>query len=138
MSYIDIFYLSASPKLFHPNKTETFSFVDACIIYALLGTGGIQRPPLSCFAGHYCPPGTMFPTQYKCPIGTWSGLSGLEAERECRPCPPSWYCLAGSGAPSGRCNSGHYCPEGVRECDRKYNIFKIMVATILNEHTIMM
>ncbi|KAG7238704.1 hypothetical protein INR49_031220, partial [Caranx melampygus] len=30
--------------------------------YACLrGTGGIQRPPLSCFAGHYCPAGTMFP-----------------------------------------------------------------------------
>ncbi|XP_036928145.1 uncharacterized protein LOC119004899 isoform X4 [Acanthopagrus latus] len=81
--------------------------------YACLrGTGGIQRPPLSCFAGHYCPPGTMFPTQYKCPVGTWSGQSGLEAERECRPCPQGWYCLAGSGAPSGRCSSGHYCPEG--------------------------
>ncbi|XP_035857407.1 zonadhesin-like [Sander lucioperca] len=81
--------------------------------YACLrGTGGIQRPPLFCFAGHYCPPGTMFPTQYKCPVGTWSGQSGLEAESECRPCPQGWYCLAGSGAPSGRCSSGHYCPEG--------------------------
>ncbi|XP_059188146.1 proprotein convertase subtilisin/kexin type 5 [Centropristis striata] len=81
--------------------------------YACLrGTGGIQRPPLSCFAGHYCPPGTMFPTQYKCPVGTWSGHSGLEAESECRPCPQAWYCLAGSAAPSGRCSSGHYCPEG--------------------------
>lgn len=84
--------------------------------YALLlfylGTGGIQRPPLSCFAGHYCPPGTMYPTQYKCPVGTWSGRSGLEAESECRPCPRGWYCLAGAGTPSGRCSSGHYCPEG--------------------------
>lgn len=79
---------------------------------AFLGTGGIQRPPLSCFAGHYCPPGTMFPTQYKCPVGTWSGHTGLETEQDCRPCPQGWYCLAGSGAPSGRCNSGHYCPEG--------------------------
>ncbi|XP_038155551.1 uncharacterized protein LOC119792815 [Cyprinodon tularosa] len=78
----------------------------------LRGTGGIQRPPLLCFAGHYCPPGTMFPTQYKCPVGTWSSQSGLEAETECQPCPRGWYCLAGSAAPSGRCNSGHYCPEG--------------------------
>ncbi|KAA8594284.1 hypothetical protein FQN60_005118, partial [Etheostoma spectabile] len=81
--------------------------------YACLrGTGGIQRPPLFCFAGHYCPPGTMFPTQYKCPVGTWSGHSGLEAESECQTCPQGWYCLAGSRAPSGRCSSGHYCPEG--------------------------
>lgn len=54
----------------------------------------------------------MFPTQYKCPVGTWSSQSGLEAEAECQPCPRGWYCLAGSAAPSGRCNSGHYCPEG--------------------------
>ncbi|KAI4815467.1 hypothetical protein KUCAC02_005611 [Chaenocephalus aceratus] len=81
--------------------------------YACLrGTGGIQRPPLFCFSGHYCPPGTMFPTQHKCPVGTWSGQSGLEAESECRPCPQGWYCLTGSAAPSGRCSSGHYCPEG--------------------------
>ncbi|CAG6003426.1 unnamed protein product, partial [Menidia menidia] len=80
--------------------------------YACLrGTGGIQRPPLSCFAGHYCPRGTMFPTQYKCPVGTWSSQSGLEAESECQPCPRGWYCLAGSAAPTGRCNSGYYCPE---------------------------
>jgi len=76
------------------------------------GTGGLQRPPVSCFAGHYCPGGTMFPTQYKCPVGSWSGRSGLERESECGPCPPGWYCLAGAGAPSGRCSSGHHCPEG--------------------------
>ncbi|MEQ2279189.1 hypothetical protein AMECASPLE_006848 [Ameca splendens] len=81
--------------------------------YACLrGTGGIQRPPVLCFAGHYCPPGTMFPTQYKCPVGTWSSQSGLEAETECQLCPRGWYCLAGSATPAGRCNSGHYCPEG--------------------------
>ncbi|XP_070399343.1 multiple epidermal growth factor-like domains protein 6 [Nothobranchius furzeri] len=54
----------------------------------------------------------MFPTQYKCPVGTWSSQSGLEAEGECQQCPRGWYCLAGSAAPTGRCNSGHYCPEG--------------------------
>ncbi|KAK6297043.1 hypothetical protein J4Q44_G00331850 [Coregonus suidteri] len=81
--------------------------------YACLrGTGGSQRPPLSCFPGHYCPPGTMFPTQHKCPEGTWSERSGLEAEGECRPCPRGWYCLAGVWGPTGRCSSGHYCPEG--------------------------
>lgn len=105
-------YLSHMSTTFHLSQicflTSKFFFS------ALSGTGGIQRPPLSCFAGHYCPPGTMFPTQYKCPVGTWSGHSGLEAERECQPCPQGWYCLAGSGAPSGRCSSGHYCPEGAR------------------------
>lgn len=85
---------------------------DQYIIFPIQGTGGTHRPPLLCFAGHYCPPGTMFPTQYKCPVGTWSGQSGMETERECKPCPQGWYCLAGSGSPSGRCSSGHFCPEG--------------------------
>ncbi|CAB1347527.1 unnamed protein product, partial [Coregonus sp. 'balchen'] len=94
--------------------------------YACLrGTGGSQRPPLSCFPGHYCPPGTMFPTQHKCPEGTWSERSGLEAEGECRPCPRGWYCLAGVWGPTGStkmgngqredchfCPGGSYCPEG--------------------------
>lgn len=85
--------------------------------FSLLGTGGIQRPPLLCFPGHYCPSGTMFPTQHKCPAGTWSDRSGLESESECRPCPRGWYCLAGVGTPSARCNSGHYCPEGTGAFD---------------------
>ncbi|KAJ8397174.1 hypothetical protein AAFF_G00440080 [Aldrovandia affinis] len=83
--------------------------------YACLrGTGGVQRPPLACVAGHYCPPGTMFPTQHKCPAGSWSERSGLQFERECRACPRGWYCLPGAGVPSGRCSSGHYCPEGTQ------------------------
>ncbi|KAE8295325.1 hypothetical protein D5F01_LYC06251 [Larimichthys crocea] len=71
-----------------------------------------------CYAGKACTqvalkaPDCGLHARYKCPVGTWSGQSGLEAERECRPCPKGWYCLAGSGSPSGRCSSGHYCPEG--------------------------
>ncbi|XP_077578966.1 uncharacterized protein LOC144200596 [Stigmatopora nigra] len=81
--------------------------------YACLrGTGSVHRPPLPCSVGHYCPPGTKFPTQYKCPAGTWSAQTGLQTENECQPCPPGWYCLVGSSGPSGRCSSGHYCPEG--------------------------
>ncbi|MGH0162299.1 UNVERIFIED_CONTAM: hypothetical protein FKN15_067495 [Acipenser sinensis] len=76
------------------------------------GTGGIQRPPVSCFAGHYCPRGTMFPTQHKCAAGTWSDQTNLVSASECSPCPRGWYCLTGAGLPSGRCSSGHYCPEG--------------------------
>ncbi|XP_035241562.1 multiple epidermal growth factor-like domains protein 6 [Anguilla anguilla] len=83
--------------------------------YACLrGTGGIQRPPLACFPGHFCPPGTMYPTQHQCPAGTWSEQVGMQSERECQPCPRGWYCLPGAGVPSGRCSSGHYCPEGTQ------------------------
>ncbi|XP_028816912.1 multiple epidermal growth factor-like domains protein 6 [Denticeps clupeoides] len=100
--------LSNRTDLTDPSQCQQCPVRYAC----LRGTGGIQRPPLSCFPGHYCPAGTMFPTQHSCPPGTWSERSGLEAESECQLCPKGWYCLAGAGAPSGRCSSGHYCPEG--------------------------
>ncbi|KYO38996.1 hypothetical protein Y1Q_0022586 [Alligator mississippiensis] len=78
------------------------------------GTGGKQKPPAPCPVGHYCPPGTKYPTQYKCASGTWSNRTGLASEGECLPCPAGWFCMAGVSVPSGRCRAGHYCPEGTR------------------------
>ncbi len=99
-----------------PNYLQNhFAFVSFLLYnFCFTGTGGVQRPPIFCFPGHYCPVGTMFPTQHKCPAGTWSDRSGLESERECQSCPRGWYCLAGVGSPSGKCNSGHYCSEGTK------------------------
>ncbi|XP_041098352.1 SCO-spondin [Polyodon spathula] len=56
----------------------------------------------------------MFPTQHKCAAGTWSERTDLVSASECSPCPRGWYCLTGAGLPSGRCSSGHYCPEGTQ------------------------
>ncbi|CAM4687297.1 unnamed protein product, partial [Caretta caretta] len=75
------------------------------------GTGGKQKPPVPCPAGHYCPPGTKHPAQYKCAPGTWSNRTSLASEEECLPCPEGWFCVAGARVPSGRCNPGHYCPD---------------------------
>ncbi|XP_039224456.1 scavenger receptor class F member 1-like [Crotalus tigris] len=77
-----------------------------------MSSGGKQRPPVPCPVGHYCPPGTKHPLQYKCAPGTWSNRTSLATEKECAPCPPGWFCLAGANVPSGKCSTGHFCPEG--------------------------
>lgn len=41
-----------------------------------------------CPTGHFCPPGTSFSTQYKCPTGTWSNKTRLERANQCTDCPP--------------------------------------------------
>ncbi|XP_072885876.1 uncharacterized protein [Hemitrygon akajei] len=80
----------------------------------LEGTGGRYRPSLPCSPGHYCPAGTKYPTEYKCPAGSWSNRTNLASEEECFPCPRGWYCLAGASIPTGRCKSGYYCPLGTQ------------------------
>lgn len=40
-----------------------------------------------CPMGHYCPPGTSFATQYKCPSGTWSNKTQLVRADQCTECP---------------------------------------------------
>ncbi|XP_043937062.1 neurogenic locus notch homolog protein 1-like [Protopterus annectens] len=76
------------------------------------GTGGKWKPPLPCAVGHYCPAGTPYPHQFKCPAGSWSNQTNLASAEECLPCPEGWYCVSGASIPSGRCSSGHYCPAG--------------------------
>ncbi|KAF7241191.1 Sushi, von Willebrand factor type A, EGF and pentraxin domain-containing protein 1, partial [Varanus komodoensis] len=78
------------------------------------GSGGKQKPPVPCPAGHYCPPGTKHPMQYRCAPGTWSNGTGLAAEQECMLCPAGRFCVAGAQAPSGSCSAGHFCPEGTQ------------------------
>ncbi|KAL2295830.1 hypothetical protein Nmel_017354, partial [Mimus melanotis] len=76
------------------------------------GTGGQQKPPSPCPVGHYCPPGTKPPAQLRCAPGTWSNRSRLASAQECSPCPRGWFCVPGAREPTGRCSSGHYCPQG--------------------------
>jgi hypothetical protein len=83
---------------------ETF----ACLI----GTGGVQKPPVSCGKGHYCPSGTASQTQWPCPAGSYTNLTNLKMVEECYVCPRGWYCLEGSEAPTGLCFQGHWCPDG--------------------------
>ena len=43
----------------------------------------------------------------KCPLGTYSNLTGLMMESECLPCPGGQYCdTPGITEPSGNCSAG--------------------------------
>lgn len=60
-----------------------------------------------CPAGYICPPGTMYPQQHPCPVGTWSSIVGAQNLSSCWPCPPGLYCnRTGLSQPSGTCNIG--------------------------------
>ena len=66
-----------------------------------------------CSQGYYCPNGTMYSTQFPCPIGTYSNKTGLQSVVDCLPCSGGFYCpLLASRMPFGPCLSGYYCHEG--------------------------
>ncbi|KAI8480901.1 hypothetical protein Bbelb_413740, partial [Branchiostoma belcheri] len=74
-------------------------------------TGVITPEP--CVPGHYCPNGTEYSTQNKCPAGTYSNRTSLSSTAECAACPPGMYCLdAGLTSPTGNCTAGFYCSGG--------------------------
>ena len=51
------------------------------------GDGCVSLPP-----GYYCPNGTGYATQYRCPRGSFSNYTGLQASADCQPCPGGYYC----------------------------------------------
>ena len=51
-------------------------------------TGVSSLAGFECPIGHYCPAGTSFATEYKCPPGTWSNKTQLVKPSECTDCPP--------------------------------------------------
>ena len=114
---------------YRPNQTEyacpagTFTnfnnltSVDQCEtcperVACLVGTGGLQKPPVACAKGHFCERGTPTPTMHPCPAGTWTNLTNLASVGECYVCPRGWYCVQASTAPTDLCHKGHWCPEG--------------------------
>ncbi|XP_032959939.1 multiple epidermal growth factor-like domains protein 11 [Rhinolophus ferrumequinum] len=91
---------------------------------------GAQVPSGACRAGHYCPQGTKWGTQFPCPAGTYSSQAGNGQMEDCLPCPPGAFCPSGAPkpvlcprgtsrqSPGARlavacvlCPSGHHCPE---------------------------
>ena len=69
--------------------------------------------PYECPMGHYCPSGTQFSTQYKCPPGTYNSNMSSISVTACELCPPSMYCEGyGNVLPSGLCSEGYYCRSG--------------------------
>lgn len=64
-----------------------------------------------CPTGRYCPRGS--PSPRLCPTGTFSNITELWMESQCRNCTPGYYCDSpGESSPSGRCMAGYYCPVG--------------------------
>ncbi|XP_044928344.1 SCO-spondin isoform X2 [Mustela putorius furo] len=93
-------------------------------------SGGAQLPSGTCKAGHYCPQGTMWGTQFPCPAGTYSSQAGNGQVEDCLLCPPGAFCPSGAPkpmlcprgtsrqSPGARlavacvlCPIGHHCPE---------------------------
>ncbi|XP_032694159.1 neurogenic locus notch homolog protein 3-like [Lontra canadensis] len=93
-------------------------------------SGGTQLPSGTCKAGHYCPQGTMWGTQFPCPAGTYSSQAGNGQVEDCLLCPPGAFCPSGAPkpilcprgtsrqSPGARlavacvlCPIGHHCPE---------------------------
>ncbi|KAI0228982.1 hypothetical protein LSAT2_020565, partial [Lamellibrachia satsuma] len=96
-----------------------------------------------CPEGYYCPLGTEYATQFRCPRGTFANYTGLQNVSDCQPCPGGFYCdeeaqvsyskvcpagfycrqYASSATPNqGQdadvCPSGHYCPAGTAEPEK--------------------
>lgn len=65
-----------------------------------------------CAAGHYCPVRTEFPTQFPCPVGTFTTQTNLAAASACTQCPAGKWCPAGSANSSTDCPKNFYCPAG--------------------------
>ena len=69
--------------------------------------------PVICPMGSYCPANTMLPTQYLCPVGTYSNISGIYDISECSDCPAGYSCeTSGIIAPSRQCQAGYFCGGG--------------------------
>lgn len=90
---------------------------------------------LSGLSGHYCPNGTTFDTENRCPPGSYNPTTKGTQSSDCLECPPGkycagyansaytgncsagWYCTGGADGPNttthgGQCSPGYYCPEG--------------------------
>ena len=63
--------------------------------------------------GYYYPAGTKFSTEFPCPRGTYSNVTGIISASDCVPSPPGTASLAiGLPAPNAKCGPGHYCLHG--------------------------
>eukprot|EP01135_Chromosphaera_perkinsii_P005913 Nk52_evm8s371 gene=Nk52_evmTU8s371 len=66
-----------------------------------------------CPAGHFCPLGTKFATQFPCSSGTFSASKNLKQASECTKCSAKKFCAGtGNTAVSGDCSAGYFCQQG--------------------------
>lgn len=94
------FNLKSSTKSWH-NQICQILLIAPTFLQVGVASGGV------CSAGYVCPPGTMYPEQHPCPLGTWSRVMGAQNLSSCWPCPPGRYCNStGLSRPSGFCDAG--------------------------------
>lgn len=71
-----------------------------------------------CASGHYCPVGTVNPTDYPCAAGTFTDANDTIQQSDCDICPAGVACLTGTGGYNGlqpvTCEQGFYCPLGTQ------------------------
>ena len=73
----------------------------------------LRWSPLPLSSGHYCPNGTEYSTQWRCPAGTYNPIEGGTSSTDCLSCPPGQYCAGqANSAPTGNCSAGWYCSGG--------------------------
>ena len=98
-------------------------------------TEGLASPTGSCFAGHFCTLGSVFPNPEResygdnctaghyclegsnaplaCPPGTYQPFKGATSFDSCLSCDPGSFCqTAGQSSVSGNCSAGFYCESG--------------------------
>lgn len=79
--------------LYAVGLTEPFDLCNAgyvCVLGASEPTPTDNTTGYECLPGYYCPVGSS--QGVKCPLGTFSNISGLENITECTPCTGGYYC----------------------------------------------
>ena len=66
-----------------------------------------------CITGHYCPQGTKYSNQHKCPPGTFNNQTGDDDVKDCRDCTGRFACDDwGLSVPNKLCSAGYFCRSG--------------------------
>lgn len=66
-----------------------------------------------CIEGHYCPGGTKYAEEFKCPPGTFNNRTGMDEQSDCRTCTGGMVCDEwGLVTPYKLCGAGYFCREG--------------------------
>lgn len=74
---------------------------------------GMSSLVVPCSRGYFCPPGTVNPSQYSCPAGTFSDSVNLVSHSGCTQCPAGYTCgVSTTTAQLQECRLGYYCPNG--------------------------
>jgi len=65
-----------------------------------------------CAAGYYCLAGSTTATEFKCPKGTFRGITGGRKPEDCAMCKSGYMCPNEATVTPINCGAGQYCPLG--------------------------